>query len=112
MPSRIELLQAFVNEDPSDPFNAYALALEYLKTNTEKAIELFVRLTLDHPTYLPTYYQLGKLYQQVGQDKKAIAVFDSGIGLAITHKDLKTLQELRSARNEIEDDNDLPEPGT
>lgn len=111
MPSRIELLHTFMSEDPSDPFNAYALALEYQKTNTDKAIELFDRLILDHPTYLPTYYQLGKLYQQMGQDKKAITAYNSGIDLAIAHKDLKTLQELRSARKEIEDENEHHEPG-
>ncbi len=109
MASRIEQLQEFVNEDPSDPFSLYALALEYQKTDTPKAIAIFSRLLHDHENYLPTYYQLAKLYETVAESSKALDVYDSGIALALKDNDTKALQELRTARQELVADDD---PGT
>ena len=41
MTSRIEQLKQFAKEDPNDPFNKYALALEYQKTDARKGIGNF-----------------------------------------------------------------------
>ena len=48
-------LKIFYEEDPSDPFNLYALAMEYLKTDTAESGRLFEILLHDHSYYLPTY---------------------------------------------------------
>lgn len=55
---RIKLLEQYVEDDPNDPFNLYALALEYQKQNPAKAGKLFELLLAKHPDYLPTYYSL------------------------------------------------------
>lgn len=107
MASRIEQLLEFVSEDPSDPFALYALALEYQKTDEQKAIAIFSQLIQDHTAYLATYYQLAKLYQQGGDSQKALEVYDMGIALASKNNDIKTLQELRAAKQELLSDDDL-----
>lgn len=104
MASRIAQLEGFVNEDPNDPFSVYALALEYSKTNVHKALELFVQLQKKHADYVPTYYQLGKLYIEMSENQKALEVFDLGISKARVNKDQKALRELQSARQELETD--------
>ena len=101
MASRIQQLQEFINEDPSDPFNIYALALEYQKSDLQKAIETFNQLLSSHPDYVPTYYQLGKIYQDLSQDKKALSVFETGIVKAGNQHNSKALHELQAARQEL-----------
>ena len=102
MPSdRISQLQQFYEEDSSDPFNIYALALEYLKYDSAKSKSLFESLLTLHGEYLPTYYHAAKLYQETGEKEKAISVFAKGIALARKLNDTKTLRELRSAYDEM-----------
>lgn len=60
--NRLELLLQFYEEDSQDPFNAYALAMEYLNKDTAKAKVYFDTLLDEHPSYLPTYYHAAALY--------------------------------------------------
>ena len=101
MASRIQQLEGFVNEDPNDPFNLYALALEQSKSDGRKAIEIFNQLLKRHPDYVPTYYQLGKLYIDFSENEKALEVFDLGIEVASDKKDNKAFRELQSAKHEL-----------
>ena len=94
---RIELLQQFYDEDPSDPFNAYALALEYLNYDRDKNRQLFNELLSDHKNYVPTYYHAAKFFQDAGETKKAAEIYESGIALSKHACDQKTLIELKSA---------------
>ena len=101
MASRIQQLEGFVKEDPHDPFNLYALALEYSKSDVRKALEIFNKLLDEHANYVPTYYHLGKLYVDISQNEKALAVFETGIKVANDEKNYKALRELQSARQEL-----------
>lgn len=98
---RIEQLQKFLDEDPSDPFNWYALALEFLKSDPQKAQALFEKLLTDFEQYIPTYYPAGHLYLELGESEKAVEVFEKGIALAREQNDLKTAKELKSALDEL-----------
>lgn len=102
MTSRIEQLTQFTREDPTDAFNWYALALEYKKTDIRKAIEIFDRLLTDHGEYVPTYYQLGRLRQEVGQNEEAHRVFQKGVEQARKQGDYKALHELMAAIQDLE----------
>ena len=97
--NRTEQLEEFYREDPGDPFNAYALALEYLKSNTQKAQELFEKLLSTHPNYLPTYYPFAQLLSEQ-QDDRAEVIYKQGIDTAKRLNDLKTFRELTSAYND------------
>jgi tetratricopeptide (TPR) repeat protein len=95
--SRIDLLEKFVLEDPSDPFNHYALALEYLQTNPAKATELFDKILNNYPEYLPVYYTAGTFFADQANDLKALDILTKGTELAKRKSDFKTLRELLSA---------------
>ena len=97
--NRIEQLEEFLREDPNDPFNSYALALEYLKSDQDKAYNLFVRLIDLHPNYLPTYYPFAQLLSE-RQDKQAEDIYKQGIETARRLNDFKTLKELTNAYND------------
>ena len=98
--SRIEQLEAFAKEDPRDPFNHYALALEYLKVDAGRAYEQFEMLVKEHPDYLPTYYPFAHLLIDMKQPSRGEQIFQAGIEQARHARDLKTLRELQAAYND------------
>lgn len=98
---RLKLLHQFHEDDPGDPFNAYALALEYLKVDPDRSLEFFNILLNEHVDYLPTYYHAAKFFQDRGQKERAIDVYERGISLARSVGSSKALRELRSAYDEL-----------
>ncbi|MFN5324637.1 MAG: tetratricopeptide repeat protein [Bacteroidota bacterium] len=100
---RITLLQAYVREEPNDPFNRYALALEWIRLgHNMEAIEQFEMLRQYHASYLPTYYQLGKVLESLNRIEEAILVYTEGIEVALKQGASKTASELRSALDFLE----------
>lgn len=105
--ARLESLLGFYEEDPHDPFNIYALALEYQKIDLTLAKAYFHKLLDEHPGYLPTYYHAADFFVQLGEVDKADAVYQKGIALAADTRNTKTHQELsRAYRNFLDDQED------
>jgi tetratricopeptide (TPR) repeat protein len=104
--NRLELLLQFYEEDPSDPFNAYALAMEYQNSDITKASEYF-RLLLDkQPDYLPTYYHAAALFAEMGNAEQAEELYQKGMQLALHQQNTKTYQELQRAYRAFQDENE------
>ncbi len=97
MQNRLEILRQFVAEEPQDAFNYYALATELLKTNKMESKVVFEYLIQHHADYLPTYYHLGALYVELGENNAAEQTYFQGIELAKKLKNDKTLKELKGA---------------
>lgn len=97
---RIRQLEEFLREEPNDPFNHYALALEFLKTDTNRAQQLFETLAEKFPDYLPTYYPFAHLMIERNQVDQAEALFEKGKEMARKLGDQKTLRELQAAHND------------
>lgn len=102
--NRLELLLQFYNDEPSDPFNAYALAIEYLNSDVSLAQKYFDQLLAQHPDYLPTYYHAAALYARLEQHDKAATIYQKGIILAQNQQNSKALQELRRAYQQLQDE--------
>lgn len=98
---RIEQLKKYYEEDPHDPFNLYALALEYLQSDPGISQSFFEELLQAHQDYLPTYYHAARLYQDLGLREKAITTYARGISLARKLNDHKAVRELQSAYDEL-----------
>src|SRR3954469_22766620 len=98
--NRLEELKQFAQEEPSDPFNLYALALEYLKSNQQEARRIFKMLLETNPGYLPTYYPYAQLLAEMKEPALAEKVFQAGIHVAKDTNDLKTMRELQAAYND------------
>ncbi len=95
--NRLELLKQFLEEDPNDPFNHYALATEYLKTEPSKAKEIYEYLLKNHAEYLPTYYHAGALLVEFEEYDSAQKVYLEGIELAKKTGNERALKELKGA---------------
>lgn len=104
--NRINQLSRYVEEEPTEPFNVYALALEYMNGQPQQARSYFDRLLTEYPDYLPTYYHAASLYADLDERGKAAELYDKGIALARTQNNEKTLQELQRAQLAFEDDED------
>ena len=52
-PERAKQLENFLLENPLDAFTKYALALEYIGTDDQRAARLFEEVLLENPGYLP-----------------------------------------------------------
>ncbi|GGF29004.1 tetratricopeptide repeat protein [Echinicola rosea] len=107
--SRIELLQQFIKDEPDNPFNLYALALEYQNSDMNKAVSYFDQLLDKHPEYLPTYFHAAAANADMEEIEKALSIYKSGIELAETQNDQHALRELKNAFQNFLFENDLDE---
>src|SRR5262245_54600768 len=93
--NRIEILKGFLNENANDSFSRYALALEYMKLGqNDDAVREFETVKKNDPEYVATYFQLGQLYQKLGQTHEAEKTFRTGITVAARAGDEHTKSEL------------------
>lgn len=96
--NRMEMIEEMLVKNPDDTFLNYAAALEHKKNKQpKKAIRIFKKIINQDPDYLATYYQLGKLLEEVGKTSEAIAVYKKGRELARKTKDIKATGELSEA---------------
>ena len=105
--SRIDQIRQFLQDSPNDSFLRYALAQELQKLgDVEAAKEAYLWLTDNQPSYVATYYHLGKLLIAQGEKEAALAWFNLGIEHAKAAKELHALSELQSAKLELEYEDD------
>lgn len=91
------MLKKYMEENPNDPFNIYALALEYLDLDVKISRSYFDKLLTNHPDYLPTYYHAANLYLEMNNVEEAKKLYNKGIELAEKQGDLNTIKELKNA---------------
>lgn len=102
--SRIEKLLEYIKTSGKDSFLQHALALEYIKIDQdEEARKLFNEILLREPTYIGSYYHLGKLLERARDFDKAIRVYNRGMEEAKKAGDNHTYSELQGALEDIEE---------
>ena len=102
--NRIEKLLEYLKTADKDSFLQHALALEYIKVgNDEEARKLFNEVLLREPTYIGSYYHLGKLLERVGDYDKAIRIYARGMEEAKRAGDNHAYNELQGAKEEIDE---------
>ena len=100
--SRIETLKQILEKDPLDSFSRYALGLEYMSINeNESARDTFEELRNTDPNYHALYYQLGKVYELLGNEQGARKIYEQGIFVSTSRGDLHTKGELEQAINDL-----------
>jgi Tfp pilus assembly protein PilF len=100
--SRLEMLKLMLEKDPEDSFTKYAMGLEYMTLNENRlARDTFEELKSHDPDYLALYYQLGKVYELLGDEKAARLIYEQGIEVSTGANDLHTKSELEQAINEL-----------
>ena len=101
---RLDILRRFVERDPDDAFSRHALALEWIKRGEDAAARVeFETLLRKTPSYVGSYYHLGKLLERSGERDAALRIYQEGILQAVKAGDSHAAGELRSAVETIED---------
>jgi len=102
--SRIEKLLEYMKTSGKDSFLQHALALEYIKVgDDDEARKLFNELLLREPTYIGSYYHLGKLLERVADFEKAIRIYKRGMEEAKRAGDNHSYNELQGALEDLEE---------
>lgn len=95
--SRVKMLKIFAEQEPENPFNWYALALEYQDSDPDEAVIYFNKLLTEYMVYLPTYFHAAAFFSELGEIQKAREIYEKGIRLAEDQNDEKTLRELKNS---------------
>lgn len=104
MENRLSKMLEMIEAYPEDSFLNYGIGLEYWKNGEpQKAHKYLDFVRNNDPEYLATYYQLGKLKEDLGDNAEAISVYDEGIEVAQKQENKKTLEELQEAKGIAED---------
>jgi Tfp pilus assembly protein PilF len=99
---RIEKLKEYLKDSPKDNFLKHALALEYIKIkNYKDAQRLFEEVLFHEPSYVGSYYHLGKLLERRGETEEAIRIYEKGLIEAKKVGDTHSYNELRGAYEEL-----------
>lgn len=99
---RINKLKDFLTKQPGDSFLQHALALEYVKLGEETmARQLFENILTKEPSYVGSYYHLGKLLERQGLPDEALKIYETGMQQAKAVKDMHAYSELQGAYDDI-----------
>ena len=99
---RIAKLRELLQGNPSDSFLQHALALEYIKLGDDEiARKLFVELLEMDPSYVGSYYHLGKLFERRNDAAEAIKWYEKGMKTAKEAGENHAWNELKGAYDEL-----------
>ena len=95
---RIEKLLQFISKNPSDSFLQHALALEYVKAGKDAdGRNLIEEIKQREPTYVGSYYHLGRLLERNNETDAAIRWYEQGMQFAQQVGETQAYNELRGA---------------
>ena len=94
-PTRIEILQQLLEQNPSSAFARYGLAMEYIKSGElQRAMTEFETLLQSDPNYSAAYFHGGQTLEKLGDLDQARNFYRQGI--AVTN-DAHARSELQAA---------------
>lgn len=103
--TRINQLLEWLENEPEDTFNLYALAMEYKEEMPEKAVKYLENIRQIEPNYTATYYHLAALYSVLKDKEQAEEIYKVGIQICREQKAQHALAELQNAyQNFLYDD--------
>ena len=87
-----------VNQNPSDAFARYGLAMEYAKSGQlETAVAEFSALLQHSPDYAAAYFHGGQALEKLGDVDQARAFYEKGVEVTGRTGDQHTRSELQAA---------------
>jgi Tfp pilus assembly protein PilF len=96
--SRIDDIVEMLKNEPSDLFLNYALGIEYVSKFNFVNAEIQFKKTLEiDKNHIPSYYQLGKLFEMQQKNQEALDYFYSGLKKAKEQKNNKAINEFGEA---------------
>ena len=99
---KIAMLTEILNQNPTDAFARYGLAMAYASEgNTEQALAEFDRIISDTPDYVPAYQMSAQTLAKLGRTEEALARLHTGIAAANRTNNQHALAEMEAMREEL-----------
>jgi len=96
--TRLEILKSMVEQNPSDGFTRYGLAMEYRNAgDLASSIAEFRALIAAQPDYPAAYFHGGQTLEQLGQPDEAREMYRQGIEASTRKGDAHTRDEIQAA---------------
>ncbi len=103
--ARVARLKEFLKRDPNDGFVKHALAMEYVRMGDQSTARRLLEEVLEKDAAaVGSYYQLGKILQQLGEPALALQWYEKGMTAAKNAGERRAYNELRSAYDELADE--------
>lgn len=100
--NRLQMLSEFLEQNPSDAFARYGLAMEYSKAGQiDQALEEFKKLLAMHPDYTNAYFMAAQTLERAGRTPEAKTMLESGIEAAKRTGNKHALSEMSGMLEEI-----------
>ncbi|MEO8596343.1 MAG: tetratricopeptide repeat protein [Candidatus Solibacter sp.] len=96
--TRLDILKSMVEQNPTDTFARYGLAMEYRNSgDPEAAVSEFRNLMANHPDYTPAYYHGGQTLERLGRTDEARGVYQEGLEACARSGNQHALGEMQAA---------------
>ena len=96
--NRLEVLRSMVEQNPSDSFRRYGLAMEYVNSgDMETAMDEFLKLLGHNPNYSAAYFHGAQTLEKMGRVDEAKGLYRRGIEVTSALGDDHTCSELQAA---------------
>ena len=96
--ARLDVLKSMLEQNPSDAFARYGLAMEYANTGElEQAVVEFQQLLAANPDYAAGYFHAGRTFEKLGRIDDARDMYEKGIAVTTRIGDGHTRSELQAA---------------
>jgi tetratricopeptide (TPR) repeat protein len=96
--TRLDTLKSMVEQNPTDSFARYGLAMEYRNTgDLEAALGEFHALMAVNPDYAPAYFHGGQTLERLGRIDEAREVYLQGIEVTTRAGDQHARSEMQGA---------------
>jgi tetratricopeptide (TPR) repeat protein len=101
--SRLQMLTQFLEQNPSDAFARYGLAMEYSNAGqTEEALTEFHKLLELHPDYTNGYFMAAQALERTGRTAEAKKMLENGIEVARKTGNKHALSEMSGMLDELQ----------
>ena len=96
--ARLDALKGLVDQNPTNSFMRYGLAMEYKNAgDLESAIREFRALLETAPDYSAAYFHGGQTLERLGRPGEARAMYVEGLEVTSRKGDLHTRDEIQAA---------------
>lgn len=101
-PTRMEMLAQVLEQNPSDAFARYGLAMEHARLGqNDSALNEFSKLLQMHPDYTNGYFMAAQTLVKVDRTEEAKKMLDNGIAAAKRTGNRHALSEMSGMLDEL-----------
>ncbi len=102
-PTRLEMLQQILAQDPANKLARYGIAMEFSNAGeTDRALEEFRKLIADDANYANAYFMAAQTLHKAERDEEAKQMLENGIAAARRANNRHAENEMQAMLDELD----------